>query len=79
MSTHSIAETRNNLSDPIDRAMIGESIIVTRDGRPVVELRPVTPPVQPGDLDWLAARRLGRPAEVDAGQLLREMRDDGDS
>lgn len=81
MGAHSLAEARDNLSELIDRALSGEGVVILRDGRPVVELRPVTTeprPVRPEDLDWLAARRVGRPSGCDAGQLLREMRDEGD-
>ena len=82
MSTHSVAEAKNRLSDLIDRALAGEDVTITRNGRPVVELRPVEPepgPVRPRDLDWLAARIVGRaPAAQDAGRLVGEMRDGGE-
>ena len=78
----SVAEARNNLSELIDRALRGEGVVITRHGRPVVELRPVRQaarPVTGADLDWLAARRVAatRPEE-DAGSLLSRMRDDED-
>ena len=60
MSTHSIVEAKNHLSELIDRALAGEGVVITRHGRPVVELRPVANPalnVTPDDLDWLAGRR----------------------
>ena len=82
MSNHSVAEAKNRLSELIDRALAGEGVTITRHGRPVVELRPVEAapaPVKPEDLDWLAARVVGRaPARQDAGQLLSEMRDEGE-
>lgn len=80
MTTHSVAEAKNQLSDLIERALAGEGVIITRHGRPVVEIRPVQPPAQPvspGGLDWLAARRIGRKlASDDAGSLVSGMRDD---
>lgn len=82
MSTHSVAEAKNKLSELIDRALEGEGVVITRHGRPVVELRPVTPPAQQlmtKDLDWLAARRVGAaPAKSDAGKLVGTMRDEED-
>ena len=82
MSTHSILEARNRLSELVDRALAGESVVITRDGRPVVELRPVAQPacnVTPDDLDWLAARRPhGRPVAEGAGALLGRLRDEAE-
>lgn len=37
-----IRELRNNGGDVIDRVLGGERLIVTRSGRPVAELRPLT-------------------------------------
>ena len=81
MSTHSVAEAKNRLSDLIDRALAGEDVTITRHGRPVVELRPIAPepgPVRPEDIDWLAARVVGiGPVPTrDAGRLVSEMRDE---
>ncbi|MBD0270365.1 MAG: type II toxin-antitoxin system Phd/YefM family antitoxin [Acetobacteraceae bacterium] len=81
MSTHSVAEAKNRLSELIDRALAGEGVAITRHGRPVVELRPVEAgpgPVRQEDLDWLRARAVGRgpvPA-MDAGRLVGGMRDE---
>ncbi len=41
MGTVSIRELRNQGGEVIDRVEAGESLTVTRDGRPVAELRPV--------------------------------------
>jgi prevent-host-death family protein len=80
MRTHSIVEAKNHLSELIERALAGEGVVITRHGRPVVELRPIAQPareVTPEDLDWLAARRPGgRPVSLDAGELLSRLRDD---
>ena len=44
MSTHSVAEAKNHLPELIDRALKGESVVITRHGHPVVELKAVPPP-----------------------------------
>ncbi len=80
MTTHSIAEAKNQLSRLIDRALAGEPVVITRRGEPVVELTPVRPAPRPTtrtDIEWLRARRVGRtPAKTDAGTLLSQLRDE---
>ncbi len=79
MSTHSVAEARNRLSELIDRALAGEGVTITRHGHPVVELKPITAapgPVTAQDLDWLAARRVGQRGPEDAGAFVSRMRDE---
>jgi prevent-host-death family protein len=80
MSRHSVAEARNRLSELIDRALRGEGVVITRHGHPVVELRAVRPPARPmtaADLDWIAARRVGkRRPDENAGELLQRLRDE---
>ena len=80
MSTYSVADAKNRLPELIDRALTGEGVVITRRGKPVVELRPVPEParpISPADLDWLAVRRIGRlSAKGDAGTLVSRMRDD---
>jgi len=82
MSTHSVAEAKNQLPKLIDRALNGEAIVITRRGQPVVELKPVHPPPRPmtdADIEWLRARRVGRPlAKTDAATLVRQMRDEAE-
>lgn len=41
MDTVTIRELRNHGGDVIDRVEAGQRVTVTRDGRPVAELRPV--------------------------------------
>ena len=82
MGKHSVVEAKNQLSELIDRALKGEGVVITRHGRPVVELKPIRPaakPVTQETIDWLAKRRVGRrtPRE-DAATTLRRMRDEWD-
>ncbi len=80
MSEHSVAQATAHLSELIDRSLAGEDIVITRHGRPVVELHAVKPtprPISDADLDWLAERRVGKvPATCDAGTLVSRMRDE---
>jgi prevent-host-death family protein len=80
MATHSVAEARNQLSELIDRALTGEPVLITRDGRPVVELKPVAEPphrVTASDLEWLRARRLKlAPGAEDGVTVVSRMRDE---
>ena len=83
MTTYSVADARNSLSELIDRALKGEGVVITRHGKPVVELKPVegtARPVTQADIDWLDKHRVGKsmPA-VDAGTLLSQMRDEDDA
>lgn len=81
MPTHSVAETKNRLPALIAAAERGETITITRYGKPVAELRPVTPAprqaMTPANWDALfaAVDALGLPpCEEDAATLVRRMR-----
>ncbi len=80
MSSYSVADAKNSLSQLIDRALSGETVVITRRGQPVAELKPVRPAPQPitdADIEWLRSRLRGRrPAKTDAGTLLTTMRDE---
>jgi prevent-host-death family protein len=80
MGTHSIAEAKDQLSSLIERALKGESVVITKHGRPVAELRPIPEPPRPvtqADLDWLAEQRSKLPpSSTDAGTLVSRMRDE---
>lgn len=80
MSRHSVADAKNNLSELIDRALDGEGVVITRHGRPVVKLTPVSPPpkpITPEALDLLTRHRVGRrlPRE-NAATTVRRLRDE---
>lgn len=79
MTEHSVVNAKNNLSKLIDQALAGEGVVITRHGRPVVELKPVAPTLRvatAADIDWVVARRRGQPAEEDAGTFVSRMRDE---
>jgi len=62
MSAHSVNEAARELPRLIDRALKGEAVVISRDGQPVVELRPIPPPPRPltqADLAWIDAHRVG--------------------
>ena len=84
MGTHSIAEAKNQLSSLVERALRGEDVVITKHGRPVVELKPIQEPPRPvtaADIEWLRARRvklLPGATQVDAGTYVSQMRDEDD-
>ena len=63
MAEYSVADAKNRLPKLIDKALGGEEVVITRRGKPVVELRPAvarpTPPI--GSDEWLFERTLSRP------------------
>jgi len=71
------------LSELIDRAEMGEGVVITRHGKPVVELKPVEPAprrVSKADLAWLAERRKTRKVKKgapNAVELVRKLREEG--
>lgn len=80
MSTYSVAEAKAKLSALIDEAAAGASVIITKHGHAVAEIKAVAEkrrPMTQADIDWLVQRRVGRkPAKIDAATLLSRMRDE---
>ena len=83
MSSHSVAEAKNQLSKLINRALRGEGVVITRRGQPVVELKPVRRPprrVTEADLERLREHLARLPwSGVDAGTFVSQMRDEEDN
>jgi prevent-host-death family protein len=70
MDEVTIRELRNHGGDVLDRVAGGQTLIVTRAGRPVAELRPVPrPPVKRDVL----LQRLGRLPRMDARSLREDL------
>ncbi|MDO8913793.1 MAG: type II toxin-antitoxin system Phd/YefM family antitoxin [Phenylobacterium sp.] len=82
MSEHSVVEAKNNLSDLIDRALKGEAVVITRHGKPMVELKALVSPgreITPEDIAWLSARRVPRRnSQMNSGEIVSAMRDEDD-
>jgi antitoxin (DNA-binding transcriptional repressor) of toxin-antitoxin stability system len=80
MTAYSVAEAKNRLSELLDRAERGEDVVITRHGRPVVEMRAFARrgrPVTDLDLDWLAQQRPSVPyPKEDAASLVSDLRDE---
>lgn len=80
MSTHSVAEAKNQLSRLIDRALDGEAVVITRHGHPVVELKPLQTrkvPITEQEIAWIEANRVKPRGEGgDPVELLLRMRDE---
>jgi prevent-host-death family protein len=78
MTNYSVADAKNHLPKLIDRALEGEEVVITRRGKPVVELKPTSPRPEPpiGTDAWLFARTRSRPgvniSSVDLLNLIYE-------
>ncbi len=70
MAAVTIRDLRHRGGDVVDRAERGERIVVTRDGRPVAELRPA--PRTPLGVDVLIERRRHLP-KMDPETLRRDL------
>lgn len=75
----SVAEARARFSELLDAAEAGETVVITRRGEPVAELRghPRSPRAGARDLSWLA-EEVGKTSysPTDSGDLVRGMRDE---
>ncbi len=76
MSTISLADAKARLSELVDRAEAGETVAITRHGKPVAQLVPADRPrkrIDPADLKALT-ETMPKQAES-AGDFMRRMRD----
>lgn len=76
MDSMSLADAKAQLSALIDRVEAGDSIDITRRGKPVARLSAVTDPRRPVDIDMLKALTQILPSQTEsAADLVRAMRD----
>lgn len=79
MATVSVAEAKNRLTSLLDAAEAGETITITRHGKPVAELRPPSsgPQFDPRSIDRIREKLAHIPFSGKTGaEIVREMRDE---
>lgn len=77
MSATTLADAKAHLSDLVARAAAGETVRITRRGKPVAALVPARAPRRPIDVAAIAAVVQAMPLQPEpAGALLRRLRDD---
>jgi prevent-host-death family protein len=76
MKSVSVAEAKAHLSDLISRAADGETVNITRRGKPVAQLVAVRKPRKKINVEMLKKITDGMPLQKQsAGDFIREMRD----
>ena len=77
MSDVSLADAKAHLSALIDRVIAGETVRITRRGKPVAQLTPATRVRAPLDVAALRALADSLPYQTEsAGDFVRRMRDE---
>ena len=77
MDSVSLAEAKARLSELVARAAEGETVQITRRGKPVAQIAPVRPPRKPIDIELLRSVSEKTPMQSEsAGDFIRRMRDD---
>lgn len=85
MASYGVAEAKNNFTHLLDRAQAGESITITRHGKPIAELKAAPTLASGKSLEdrRAALQRLAEwrdkqpPLGISAVDLVRQMRDEG--
>lgn len=77
MGNINLADAKAHLSEVIDRAIAGESLYITRRGKPVARITAAETPRRPIDLAALRALTDATPMQAEsAGNFVRRMRDE---
>ena len=77
MDTISLAEAKARLSELVARAAEGETVQITKRGKPVAQLSPIRKPRKPIDIALLRSVTDGMPMQPEsAGEFMRRLRDD---
>jgi prevent-host-death family protein len=77
MATISLAEAKARLSELVERAAAGETVCITRRGKPIAQLTAAERPWQA--IDAAALKQLTdtmTPQAESAGEFIRRMRDE---
>lgn len=76
MDTINLADAKARLSELVDRVEAGESIAITRRGKPVARLTAVNGPRKRIDISMLQAVTAAMPSQTQrAADLVRSIRD----
>ena len=76
MTDVSLAEAKARLSELVERALAGDSIRITRRGKPVAQLTAIEQPRKPIDFAAIRALRARMPAtDMSTEDFIRRMRD----
>ncbi len=74
----SVADAKARLSEIIRRVETGETVRITRRGKPIITMNAIERPRKPIDFRAIDAFVATLPPDSqDSGELLRRMRDDG--
>jgi prevent-host-death family protein len=77
MTAVNLADAKAHLSELVDRVEAGDTIDITRRGKPVARLTTVVKPRKRVDMAKLQALTTAMPPQAqDAADLVRSMRDD---
>jgi prevent-host-death family protein len=66
MSQFNIAEAKTHFSELVQKAMLGEEVIIAKDNKPLLRLAPLTPPAQPRQPGSAKGRILHMAEDFDA-------------
>ena len=78
MTEVSLADAKARLSEIVNRVETGETVRITRRGKPVVEMRAIERRRTPIDFDALQVFRDSMPMGSDSTGIIRRMRDRSD-
>lgn len=77
MVTVSLVEAKTQLSKLLDKVESGETVVITRHGKPVANMTAAAQPKKPIPFEELAKFRARMPRlRKSSAALIREMRDD---
>ena len=78
MERINLADAKARLSEIVDRVEAGESIEITRRGKPAARLVPPLPEKKPVDVEALRVAAKKLPYQHETGtEIIRRMRDSG--
>ena len=77
MNSVSLAEAKARLSELVTRVAEGETVQITKRGKPVAQITPIQKQREPIDIELLRSVSRKSPfQEESAGDFVRRMRDD---